>query len=101
MVVQERRRVVPHGRVRHSQIEVGIGTVVGLVSSAIFAKTGIDYTGIEFAGATMRDVMYARIIPSQYVVYPIVVFAVTTLVGIYPAIYAARLTPALAMRKGA
>jgi ABC-type lipoprotein release transport system permease subunit len=81
-------------------IGVILGVIVGFVASLILAKTGIDYTGIEFAGATMRDVMYARILPFQYIIYPIIVFLVTALVGLYPALYAARLTPAVAMRKG-
>jgi ABC-type antimicrobial peptide transport system permease subunit len=35
----------------------------------------------------------------QFIKYPLWVFVITTLVGLYPALYAARLTPARAMRK--
>jgi ABC-type lipoprotein release transport system permease subunit len=80
-----------------------IGVFLGLILSAvillIFVETGIDYRGIEYAGVTFRDKIYPVATVAQFIKYPIGVFVITTVVGLYPAFYAARLTPARAMRK--
>lgn len=80
-----------------------VSIVLGLVISAIWVgvvrSTGIDYTGIEYAGVTFRDKIYPVMRVIQFVLYPACVFVITSLVGLYPAVYAARLAPARAMRK--
>jgi ABC-type antimicrobial peptide transport system permease subunit len=64
------------------------------------ALIGIDYTGIESTGITYRDPIYPVLHLSQFIIYPIAVFVFTALVGLYPARYAAKISPAEAMRKG-
>jgi ABC-type lipoprotein release transport system permease subunit len=80
-----------------------VSIVLGLIISAILlvwiSQVGIDYTGIEYAGVTFREKIYPVVRGVQFVKYPIGVMILTTLVGIYPAAFAARLTPARAMRK--
>jgi ABC-type lipoprotein release transport system permease subunit len=80
-----------------------ISIVIGLVLSVFFlglvAKTGIDYTGLDYAGVTFREKIYPVAQVVQFIKYPLWVFFITVIVGLYPAIYAARLTPARAMRK--
>jgi ABC-type lipoprotein release transport system permease subunit len=80
-----------------------VSIVLGLILSTFFLilvmKTGIDYTGIDYAGVTFRDKIYPVTRAVQFIKYPFWVFVITTLVGLYPATYAARLTPARAMRK--
>jgi ABC-type lipoprotein release transport system permease subunit len=77
--------------------------IIGLIMSAFFlvlvTKIGIDYTGMDYAGVTFREKIYPVAEVVQFIKYPLWVFIVTTVVGLYPAIYAARLTPARAMRK--
>jgi ABC-type lipoprotein release transport system permease subunit len=80
-------------------IAVLLGIVLSLAALWIVGQIGIDYTGIEYAGVTFREKIYPVMRPAQFVLYPCCVFALTLLVSIYPATYAARLTPARAMRK--
>lgn len=80
-------------------ISLIIGIVLGAVISVILSHTGIDYSGIEFAGVTFRERLYAVVTTEQYIKYPIVVLLFTCLVGLYPATYAARMKAAEAMRR--
>lgn len=82
-----------------SVISIILGLIIAVIVVGIFMKTGIDYIGIDYAGVTFREKIYPVIRLLQFVKYPLWVFVITTLVGIYPALYAARLTPARAMRK--
>jgi lipoprotein-releasing system permease protein len=75
------------------------GVIMGLILIGFFSKYGIDYRGVEYAHLVFKDKIYPHFRLVQFVLYPpcLVVFA--TLVGIYPAIYAARISPAVALRK--
>jgi ABC-type lipoprotein release transport system permease subunit len=80
-------------------ISLIIGIILGAAVSAILSHYGVDYSGIEFAGVTFRERLYAVMDTHQYIQYPIVVFLFTCLVGLYPAVYAARMKAAEAMRR--
>lgn len=82
-----------------SLVSMVIGAVIGWVATVWVGQIGIDYGGIEYAGVTLKDRIYPVAQLSQYIIYPLAVFGLTTLVGLYPASSAARLTPARAMRK--
>ena len=82
-----------------SVISILIGTAVGFAVTSYFAAQGIDYVGIEFAGVTFSELIHPVLRPGQFVVLPGWVFVFTLIAGIYPAIFAARLTPAKAMRE--
>ena len=82
-----------------SVISIVLGVIIALLVTGIVSKIGIDYRGIEYAGVTFTEKIYPVLRPIQFVKYPAWVFIVTTLVGIYPAVYAARLRPARAMRR--
>ena len=68
-----------------SLISIGIGSILGLVITYVVSRTGIDYAGIEFAGVTMRRLLYPVLRIEQFIIFPLGVFITTTLVGIYPA----------------
>lgn len=80
-------------------ISAGIGIVLGLTVTAVLAHTGIDYRGIEFAGSTIRELIYPVLNVYQFIFYPLGIIAFTSLVGLYPAITAARMSITDAMRR--
>ena len=80
-------------------ISIVLGMLLGLLLLYIVSQTGIDYGGIEYEGVTFRKLLYPEVEIRQFVVYPIYAFLFTLLIALYPATYAARLTPAKAMRK--
>jgi len=80
-------------------ISIIIGILLGYILTYLFTIVGFDYRGLEFGGVTIAEMLYPVFAIKQYIVYPIWLFFLTTLVGIYPAVYAAKLTPAKAMRK--
>jgi len=80
-------------------ISIILGMILGYVITYIFSHTGIDYTGIEFVGVTFRELLYPVLQLNQFIIYPFWVFVFTVVVGLYPAVYAARMTPAGAMRR--
>ena len=80
-------------------LSVSIGIVLGFIVTYIFSKIGIDYTGIEMMGVIIKNLIYPVLTVEQFIIYPIVVFLITLLIGIYPGIYAAKLKPAEALRK--
>lgn len=80
-------------------ISILLGLIIGVAVTAWVAHIGIDYRGIEMMGVTMREMIYPRFTIAQFWKYPFWVLGMTTIVGTYPALYAARLIPARAMRK--
>lgn len=80
-------------------ISIVIGDLLGLVITYLTAQIGIDYTGIEIAGVTFQKLLYPVLEIDQFITYPFWVFVFTILVGIYPAIHAAKMKPADALRR--
>jgi ABC-type lipoprotein release transport system permease subunit len=97
----------PSGIVRLIVFEAGclaalsilFGCILGFVITFIAARVGIDYTGIEYVGVTFRKLIYPVLNIRQFIEYPLWVFLFTILVGLYPALYAARMLPSTAMRR--
>jgi ABC-type lipoprotein release transport system permease subunit len=80
-------------------VSVIVGLVIGGLLNLVFFNVGIDYRGIEFAGSMIQEIIYPVLKWSQFVVYPLGVFLFTFIIGLYPAIVAARMSIAEAMRK--
>jgi lipoprotein-releasing system permease protein len=82
-----------------SLLSIILGSILGLIITYIIMKVGINYTGIEFSGVTFRELLYPVLKIKQFIIYPIAVFVFTTLTGLYPAVFAARMSPSKAMRR--
>jgi ABC-type lipoprotein release transport system permease subunit len=80
-------------------VSIILGMILGFGVTLLAAKTGIDYTGTEFAGVTFRELLYPVLQLDQFIVFPFWVFVFTVVIGLYPALFAARMSPAGAMRK--
>ncbi len=80
-------------------ISIVLGALLGLASTLILAAIGINYGGAEFYGLTFNESIRPEFRVMQYIIYPFWVFIFTLVIGIYPAIHAARIEPAKAMRK--
>ena len=81
-------------------LSIVMGCIMGLIVTSITAGIGFDYTGIEYVGVTFRKLIYPVLRIRQFIEYPLWLFLFTTLVGLYPAIYAAKMLPSTAMRRG-
>jgi len=80
-------------------ISIVIGSAVGFLFSWVFSVYGIDYRGIEFAGTTINELIYPVMNIRQYLLNPLYVLLFTLVAALYPAYYAARLTPSKAMKR--
>lgn len=80
-------------------LSIAMGTALGLLLTLVVGRTGINYSGIEFAGTTFSEPLYPILQARQFVVYPLATFLFTLLVGLYPARVAGRLRVAEALRK--
>jgi ABC-type lipoprotein release transport system permease subunit len=80
-------------------VAVILGSLLGLSLLLLFSWTGIDYRGLDFGGATFTKMLYPVISLRPFILYSLGIWAVTGLIGLYPAGYAARLSIADAMKK--
>lgn len=76
-----------------------VGVIIGTLLIGFFSKYGIDYRGIEYAQLVFKDKIYPHFRLIQFTLYPVCLMVFATLVGIYPAVYAAKIIPAQALRK--
>jgi len=82
-----------------SILSIIVGVVLGFVITYLTSIIGIDYTGIEVVGVTIREKIYPVLEITQFIEYPFWVLVFTTITGLYPGWYAAKMKPAEAMRK--
>ena len=81
-----------------SVISIVLGAAMGVAISYLTSITGIDYTGLELAGVTFREPIRPVTTVGQLTLFPACVFVFTIVAAIFPALHAARLTPAEAMK---
>jgi ABC-type lipoprotein release transport system permease subunit len=72
---------------------------LGFIIMKIFSVYGINYKGIEFAGVTITELIYPVMALKQFTVFPLLIFIFSIIAAIYPAVFAARLTPARALQR--
>ena len=80
-------------------LSIGLGIGLGFSITFLFAKVGIDYTGVEMMGVTIQELIYPVMQVKPFIFNSVAVFVFTIITGLYPARYAARMSPATAMRR--
>ena len=76
-----------------------MGIILGFGVTYWVSIIGIDYTGIEFAGATFSNIIYPEMTATQFILYPVLILIFVVIVSIYPALYAGKMKIAEAMRR--
>jgi len=80
-------------------VSIIIGIILGFILTFIISQTGIDYRGLDFAGATLTKMLYPVMEIRQYIIHPVLVFLFTILVSIYPAVTAGKMKIADTLRR--
>jgi ABC-type lipoprotein release transport system permease subunit len=80
-------------------VSILIGAVLGFLITQYFSVFGIDYRGIEFAEVTITEFLYPVMRIKQFTVFPLVIMLFSLAAAVYPAVFAARIKPARAMRR--
>jgi ABC-type lipoprotein release transport system permease subunit len=87
-----------------SLVSLGVGAILGFGAHFYLAEYGFDMGFVSqeqltMAGAVFDSVIYSELAPARVLLLLGIVFAVTFLAGIYPAIRAARVDPVRAITK--
>jgi ABC-type lipoprotein release transport system permease subunit len=83
-----------------SLISILIGSALGFGLTWFFAERGFNvYTGLEYGGITLTEPIFPVLKTYQFYKYPFYLFVLTLLVGLYPAVVAAKIRPAKAMQR--
>lgn len=80
-------------------VSVILGTLLGFILTSIFASVGINYTGIEMMGVTLQELIYPVLTIEQFIIFPVALFVLTIIAGLYPAWHVAKMSPVDAMRR--
>ncbi|HOS11887.1 MAG TPA: FtsX-like permease family protein [Candidatus Aminicenantes bacterium] len=80
-------------------LSIALGVGLGFLVTLIVSLTGVNYQNIEFAGVTIKELIYPVFHLKQYVLFPAGVLLFTMLVGLYPAGFAARMSVTRAMKR--
>jgi len=76
-----------------------IGMVVGFAMTQYVMVVGLNFNSIEYSGITFYEKIYPVIELSQYLVHPAFLIVFTIVISMYPALFAAKMTPAEALKK--
>ncbi len=76
-----------------------LGMILGAAVTLISSFTGLDLTGVEFAGTTFTSRIFPVFALRQFTLYPLLVFGFTCLVSLYPAGHASRMSVAGALQR--
>ena len=84
---------------------VTVGTVLGLACNQYFTVKGFDMTlftreDVDISGIALEPILYSDLYPDHLIITVVLVFLMTIVVGIYPAVKAARSVPIEVLKKG-
>lgn len=75
------------------------GAMAGYGLGSYFAENGIPIGRIEISGVILDGNVHTRISPSQFINYPIYVILLTIAAAVYPARFAAKIVPSIALQR--
>jgi ABC-type lipoprotein release transport system permease subunit len=76
-----------------------MGIVLGALLIYLGSVTGMNLSGVEFAGATFTEAIYTVFRPRQFILHPLLILGFTVLVSFYPARHAGRMSITDALQK--
>lgn len=76
-----------------------LGLGLGLLLNYWVALVGIDYSQMEFSGVSLVEPVRTVIRPEQFLEIPMAAILLTLLASSYPAFFASRIVPAIALHK--
>jgi len=84
---------------------VTVGSALGLACNQYFTVKGLDMTlftreDVDISGVVLDPILHSGLYPDHLIIIVVLVFLMTILVGIYPAIKAARSVPIEVLKKG-
>jgi ABC-type lipoprotein release transport system permease subunit len=82
-----------------SVVSIICGFIITFIVCGYLAVFGVDYGGIQVGETTMTEPIYLIFRAKQFTLFPLLVFILTLVAAIYPAIYASRITIVKAMDK--
>jgi len=82
-----------------SVVSIICGLIITAAATGYLATIGVDYGGMQVGETTMTEPIYHVFRISQFTVFPALVFILTLVAAIYPAVYASKITIVKAMGK--
>ncbi|MDA0791705.1 MAG: ABC transporter permease [Proteobacteria bacterium] len=74
------------------------GNLLGYLASGYFQQNGIPFGRMEMSGVVIEKV-YTRLALTQFTAYPVYITLLTLTAALYPALFAARITPSEALHR--
>ena len=75
------------------------GNIIGYFASSWFEANGIPVGEFEISSIVIDSGIHTRVVADQFIRYPIYIILLTLVAAVYPAVFAARITPSEALQR--
>ncbi|MCY4533508.1 MAG: ABC transporter permease [Gammaproteobacteria bacterium] len=75
------------------------GNIIGYFASSWFEANGIPVGEFEISSIVIDSGIHTRVVADQFIRYPIYIMLLTLVAAVYPAVFAARITPSEALQR--
>ncbi len=75
------------------------GNIIGYFASSWFEANGIPVGEFEISNIVIDSGIHTRVVADQFIRYPIYIMLLTLVAAVYPAVFAARITPSEALQR--
>ena len=80
-------------------ISIVTGNIIGYFASSWFEANGIPVGEFEISSIVIDSGIHTRVVADQFIRYPIYIMLLTLVAAVYPAVFAARITPSEALQR--